>query len=87
MSQRVGRISRKVIYERGFDHAKRVVSYGIEPNLSADEFLESLATAQNYAQADADGRPVSLELVATVQHGWPVPLSFTLHFEVTPCAA
>lgn len=82
------RIGRKVIFERGdFDHGKRVVSYSIDHELSLPEFLDdalySLARVQAYAESDAH-RPCSLELVATVQHGWPIPLRYTLHFEVTP---
>lgn len=83
------RIGRKVIFERGdFDHGKRVVSYGVDHELTLPEFLHdalySLARVQVYAENDAGGRPCSLELVATVQHGWPIPLRYTLHFEVTP---
>jgi hypothetical protein len=50
------------------------------------EALEQIATAQRFAEAEWR-RPCTLELVATVQHGNPIPQSFTLHFEVTPCGS
>jgi len=82
------RIGRHVVYEREFDHGKRVVSFGFDPSLAArqnlGEALHVLAQAQEFAERDAGFRPCSLELVATVSHGWPIALSYTLHFEVTP---
>ena len=83
------RISRKVLYERPFDHDHRVVSYALDQAAVTDRegFLLSLERAQAYAERDAGGRPCILELVATVQHGWPIGHSWTMHFEVTPCAA
>lgn len=81
------RVGRQVIYERSFDHENRIVSFGLDAAGASDPdgFLAALGKAQRFAESDAGDRPVSLELVATVQHGWPTAMSYTMHFEVTPC--